>query len=52
MLTACKQPGLHQTITVTLMFMLLGLEISKALQERNFKKIYLKKMSHRSRKKA
>ena len=50
MLTACKQPGLHQTIT--LMFMLEGLEISKALRERVFeKKIYLKKMSRRSRKK-
>ena len=36
MLTACKQPGLHQTIT--LMFMLLGLEISKALRERVFEK--------------
>ena len=50
MLTACKQLGLHQTIT--LIFMLEGLEISKALWERVFeKKIYLKKMSHRSRKK-
>ena len=36
MLIACKQPGLHQTIT--LMFMLEGLEISKALQERVLKK--------------
>ena len=36
MLTACKQPGLHQTIT--LMFMLEGLEISKALRERVFEK--------------
>ena len=36
MLTACKQPGLHQTIT--LMFMLEGLEISKALRERVLKK--------------
>ena len=38
MLTARKQPGLHQTITVTLMFMLEGLEISKALRERVFEK--------------
>ena len=36
MLTACKQPGLHQAIT--LMFMLDGLEISKALRERAFEK--------------
>ena len=36
MLTACKQPGLHQTIK--LMFMLYGLEISKALWERVFEK--------------
>ena len=36
MLTACKQPGLHQTIT--LLFMLEGLEISKALWERVFEK--------------
>ena len=50
MRTACKQPGLHQTIT--LMFMLLGLEISKALQERIFEKNLPEKMSHRSQKKA
>ena len=36
MLTASKQPGLHQTIT--LMFMLKGLETSKALRERVFEK--------------
>ena len=36
MLTACKQPGLHQTIT--LMFMLKGLEISKTLREKGFLK--------------
>ena len=36
MLTACKQLGLHPTIT--LMFMLEGLEISKALRERVFEK--------------
>ena len=36
MLTACKQPGLHQTIT--LKFMLERLEISKALRERVFEK--------------
>ena len=36
MLTACKQPGLHQTIR--LMFMIEGLEISKALRERVFEK--------------
>ena len=34
MLTAYKQPGLHQTIT--LMFMLEGREILKALRERVF----------------
>ena len=49
MLTACKQPGLHQAMT--LMFMLLGLEISKALRERIFEKKLPEKMSHRSRKK-
>ena len=38
MLTACKQPGLHQTIT--LMFMLEGLEISKALRENNSIMLY------------
>ena len=36
MLTACKKPALHQTIT--LMFMLEGLEISKAIRERVFEK--------------
>ena len=36
MLTAYKQPGLQQTITP--MFMLEGLEISKALRERVFEK--------------
>ena len=36
MLTAYKQPGLHQTIT--LMFMLEGLEISKTLRERVLEK--------------
>ena len=36
MLTACKQPGLHQTIT--LMFMFEGPEISKAQRESVFKK--------------
>ena len=36
MLTACKQPGLLQTIT--LMFMLEGLEISKVLRESVFEK--------------
>ena len=34
MLTACKQPSLHQTIT--LMFMLEGLEISKSATGKGF----------------
>ena len=41
MLTACKQPGLHQTIAP--MFMLYGLEISKALRERVFEKKFTRK---------
>ena len=49
MLTACKQPGLHQTIT--LMFMLSCLKISKGLRERVFEKKLPEKMSRRSRKK-
>ena len=41
MLTAYKQPGLHQTIT--LMFTLSGLEISKALRERVLEKTFTRK---------